>query len=65
MLHAGNEQAGLSQGRRKRLINRLNDRKPSTQGMAMCESLVPATTRNEYTLDMGRPAGYTLLRRHS
>ena len=57
MLHAGNEQAGLCRGRRKRLINMPNDRKPSPRGMAMCESRVPATTDNEYTLDMGRPAG--------
>ena len=57
MLHGGNEQAGLSRGRCKRLINMPKDRRPSLQGMAMCESLVPATTHDKYTLDMRRPAG--------
>ena len=57
MSHAGNEQAGLSRGRCKRLINMPNDCKPSLHGMAMRESPVLAMARNEDTLDAGHPAG--------
>ena len=49
MSHADNEQASPSRGRRKQLVNTPNVRKPSLQGMAMCESLALAKTRNEYT----------------
>ena len=49
MSHADNEQAGLSRGRRKQLINTPKDRMPSLRGMAMCESLALSRTRNEYT----------------